>query len=117
MFGGDARPRVPHLQLQRTAVATTTNTHQHPPATRVSQRIADEVLQDAPEQASIRIADCPRGQDFEADAALTCDGIELFVQRFQQLADRETHLGCVQRPGIQARDVEQAFEQILSGIE
>ena len=114
---GNAGAGVPHLQFDR-AIAHARG-DQHAAFARVAQRIGEEVLQRAAQQAAVA-AHRPRRvrrAHAQLQSASGGDRRVLRDQLAQQFVDVEVDDLDAQRAGVQARDVEQAVEQVLGGAQ
>ena len=112
---GDAEAGVEHLD--REAAAMVADADEDAAFRRVLDRVGDEVLDEAAQQTAVGAHPQGRGHDAEIEVAVAGDRLELDAQLLEDVVDAEDGELGLERPGVEAGDVEQRPEDLLDRIE
>ena len=111
LVGGDPWPPIDDFDPQARAGAAAADDDAR--AGRIAQRIRNEVLQDAAQQAVVAVDDGARCDDAEFDAARQRQRREFGVEVGEQRRDGKIPPLRLDGTGIEDRDLEQCLEQVL----
>src|SRR4029453_1897196 len=85
----------------------------HLSRSRVTKRVADQVLKHPSYQVRIAAGDGARFAHLEGDGSLARQRGELLFERLEQRTPRKMHGANLICPGVERREVQQAIEKLL----